>query len=129
MCPKNNHQGPTFDQVWKSLPTQGSEDELTEYIKRTPILDASVCKRVHMQVVIVHVFYHFPDVSNEVFSQVVMRRFPDSNWPSDPNGRATTDRRKYNGGVFRCMGRYVPKNEHVAKSTVRAKEGTDEVSA
>ena len=92
--------------------------ELEDFFVECPILSRSVVQRVHMQVVLVWAFYNHPDISNDELSELIRTKFPESSWDNDAAGRAIVDRRKYNNGLFRCMGGWKPEDEndpHYAK--------------
>lgn len=94
--------------IYSTLPDANSENELDFYLDHN---DFMIATRVHMQVVIVHVFHNFPDVTNEELTAVITRRFPGSVWENNPKARANADRRKYNQGQFKCMGGWHPKKD------------------
>lgn len=111
------------------LPEPGTENELEEYYRICPILDRESTPRVHMQVTIVTCFYLKPDITDKELSAVIMSRYPNSTWGTDPIGRAKADRRKYNNGSFRCMGSWSPDpdSKYYAKPRVeKPKEDSDE---
>jgi len=116
--------------IFSKLPTAGSEHELDEYLDaNAPWMQA---KRVHMQVVIVHIFHNFPDVTNEELTAAVTRRFPNSVWGTNPDARANADRRKYNNGEFKCMAGYHPKKDDpeyaiVPKAVTTPHDGDDDL--
>lgn len=91
------------------IPVAGSEGEIETYQTLTPPLDNETVKRVHMQVVLVHCFYQLPDITDEELTLLITERFPTSVWMTDSKGRAKVDRRKYNGGMFRCTDGWFPK--------------------
>lgn len=123
MTTKTTKTEHTHRNFFPELPIEGSDDELAFYKKATPPLDNETVKRVHMQVVIVHMFYQHPDITNEELTKVITERFPQSTWMTDSEGRANADRRKYNGGMFRCTDGWHPKkgDEKYAESATAKK--------